>query len=72
MAAVLLFSDQFGILFLLSLTTSLRSRAALSNLACLGFSLVLGVLAVDLEQNVLDARIGVGVDEVAEEIGEAK
>jgi hypothetical protein len=72
MATVLLFSDQFGVLFLLSLATSLCSRATLSNLARLGLCLILGILTVDLEENVLDARIGIRVDEVAEEVSETE
>jgi hypothetical protein len=69
---VLLLTHQLGILLLLSLSASLRSGAAFSYLACLGSLGLFGILAVDLGENLLDARVGVRVDEVAEQVSETE
>jgi hypothetical protein len=69
---VLLLTHQLGILLLLSLSASLRSGAAFPYLACLGSLGLFGILAVDLGENLLDARVGVRVDEVAEQVSETE
>jgi hypothetical protein len=69
MSAVLLLAHQLGIFFLLRLTTPLSSSSSLANLASLGLLDLLGVLAVDLGKNLLDVRIRVCINEVAEQVG---
>jgi hypothetical protein len=69
---VLLLTHQLGILLLLSLSASLRSGAAFPYLTCLGSLGLFGILAVDLGENLLDARVGVRVDEVAEQVSETE
>jgi hypothetical protein len=68
---MLLFSDQLRILFLFGLATSLGGCTTLAQLTALRLGFVFSVLTVDLGEDVLDAGIGIGVDEVAEQIGEA-
>jgi hypothetical protein len=69
---MLLLAHQLGILLLLRLPPTLSSSAALADLVGLGLLRLFGVLAVDLGENLLDARVGVGVDEVAEQVGQAE
>jgi hypothetical protein len=63
---MLLLAHQLSILLLLSFPPALSSGAALPDLAGLGLLRLFCVLAVDLGENLLDARVGVRVDEVAE------
>jgi hypothetical protein len=64
--SMLLFADQFSVLFLLSFAPSLRSSATLAHFARLGLLDFLLVLAVDLGENLLDMGVWVCVDEMAE------
>lgn len=72
MAAMFLFPHQLSIFFLLRLAPTLCSGAALAHFASLCLCLVLGVLAVDLGENLLYARIRVRIDEVAEQVGQTE
>jgi hypothetical protein len=69
---MLFFPHQLRILFLLSLPPSLRCCTALAQLAVFCPRLFFSILAVDLGENFLDARVGVRVDEVAEQICQAE
>jgi hypothetical protein len=69
---MLLFAHQLSILLLLSLSASLRSGAAFPHLARLGSLGLFGILAIDLGENLLYARVGVRVDEVAEQISQTE
>jgi len=69
---MLLLAHQLVILLLLSLAPALSSRTALAQLVGLAPLCLFGVLAVDLSENLLDVWVGVGVDEVAEEVCEAE
>jgi hypothetical protein len=69
---MLLLAHQLCVLFLLSLPPALSSSTAFPDFARLGLFCFLGILAVDLDENFFDARVGVGVDEVAEQVGQAE
>ena len=71
MSTMLFFSDQLRIFFLFGLATSLGGRTTLAQLAALRLGFIFSVLTVDLGEDVFDAGIGIGVDEVAEQISEA-
>jgi hypothetical protein len=70
--ATLLFANQLGIFFLFGLAATFYSCAALAQLIGLCLLFLLGIFAIDLGEYFLDARIGIGVDEVAEQICQAK
>jgi hypothetical protein len=69
---MLLFSHQLGVFLLLGLAPPLSSRSALAHFAGFGLLYILSILAVDLGENLLDVRVWVRVDEMAEQIGEAE
>ena len=69
---MLLLAHQLSILFLLSLTAALRSGTSFPHLARLGLFGLFCILAVDLGENLFDARVGVRVDEVAEQVSETE
>jgi hypothetical protein len=70
MAAMLFFPYQLCVLLLLSLASSLCRRTALAQLAVLHPCLLFDVLTVNLSEDLLDAWVGIGVDKVAEQVGQ--
>jgi hypothetical protein len=70
-AAMLLFPHQLRVFFLLCLPAPFYSRTTLPHLAILRLCLVFGVLTIDFGEDIFNARVGVRVDEMAEQIGEA-
>jgi hypothetical protein len=67
-----LFAHQFSIFFLFSLAPPLSSSSALAYFARLGLLDLFFILAVDFGENLLDMRVWVRVDEMAEQVCEAE
>jgi hypothetical protein len=59
-----LLAHQLRVLFLLRLPPALSGSTAFPDFARLGLLRFFGVLAVDLDEDFFDARVGVGVDKV--------
>jgi hypothetical protein len=67
-----LLAHQLRVLFLLRLPPALSGSTAFPDFARLGLLRFFGVLAVDLDEDFFDARVGVGVDKVAEQVSQAE
>jgi hypothetical protein len=70
--ATLLFANQLGIFFLFGFAATFYSCAALAQLVGLGLLFLLDIFAIDLGEYFLDAWVGVGVDEMAKQVCQAK
>ena len=68
--AMLLVLEQLSILLLLGATPTFDRGTSRTLLALLGFLGVLFVLLIDLGDDLFDARIRVGLDEVPEQVGQ--